>query len=426
MLRFRSVFRHLAKIALGTFSVVLALALVWAAGRARHSKRTSGQDQSANRSLPGILKAPTKVADTAVRAKLIEAYGNLPLAFEPNLGQTNGEVQFLSRGSGYTLFLTSGEAVLALRSQQSSGVSCPLQKATDHGQLTADALRLKLVGANRAARMTGLEELPSKSNYFIGNEPAKWHTNVPNYRKVAARGVYPGIDLVYYGNQRQLEHDFVVAPGADPRAIRLAVDGARKLETDSQGDLIIQVEGSEVSLRKPAVYQKAGGIEQAVDGHYVIEGNHEVAFRVGNYNSSLPLVIDPILSYSTYLGGSDIDSANAIAVAGDGTAFIAGGTFSIDFPTAHSLQPTAGGPRDFPKDAFVSKISADGSALLYSTYLGGEERDEANGIAVDAFGNAYVVGTTLSTFYPGTPGAWDPNCSSDGQCGGTLPGRGGA
>ena len=215
MLRFRSVFRHLAKIALGTFSVVLALALVWAAGRARHSKRTSGQDQSANRSLPGILKAPTKVADTAVRAKLIEAYGNLPLAFEPNLGQTNGEVQFLSRGSGYTLFLTSGEAVLALRSQQSSGVSCPLQKATDHGQLTADALRLKLVGANRAARMTGLEELPGKSNYFIGNNPAKWHNNVPNYRKVAARGVYPGIDLVYYGNQGQLEHDFVVAPGAE-------------------------------------------------------------------------------------------------------------------------------------------------------------------------------------------------------------------
>ena len=284
---------------------------------------------------------------------------------------------------------------------------------------------MRLVGGNPAPELVGLDELPGRSNYFIGRDPKKWHTNVPNYRQIAERGVYAGIDLVYHGNQQQLEYDFVIAPGADPRAIRLAVDGARKMRTDSAGDLIVEAAGGELRLHKPVIYQKAEGIEQPVDGGYVLEGKHEVAFHVGKYNPGLPLVIDPILSYSTYLGGSGIDGANAIAVATDGTAFIAGGTSSADFPTAHSLQPSTGGPRDFPQDAFVSKISADGSALLYSTYLGGTEQDQANGIAVDTFGNAYVVGTTISPDYPGTAGAWDPNCSSDGECGATLPFRNG-
>src|SRR5438445_1632722 len=223
---------------------------------------------------------------------------------------------------------------------------------------------MRLVGCNPAPELVGLNELPGRSNYYIGRDPKKWRTNVPNYRQVAERGVYPGIDLVYHGNQQQLEYDFVIAPSADPRAIRLAVDGARKVRTDSVGDLIVEVATGELRLHKPVIYQKAEGIEEPVDGRYVLEGKHQVAFRVGKYNPSLPLVIDPILSYSTYLGGSVIDSAAAIAVAADGTAFIAGGTFSADFPTTHSLQPTAGGPRDFPKEAFVSKISADGSALL--------------------------------------------------------------
>jgi hypothetical protein len=368
---------------------------------------------------------------SAAPTRLRKAYGNLPLSFESNQGQTDGQVKFLSRGGGYTLFLTPRETVLALAARSRAGDTkrqCRLQSQ-------ASVVRMRLVGSNPAPELVGLDELPARSNYFIGSDPNKWHTNVPNYRQVAERGIYPGIDLVYYGNQRLLESDFVISPGADPRALRLALDGVRKVRTNSEGDLIVEVAGGELRLHKPVVYQpkdsrnRPGNSEltmqnsQFVDGRYVIRGKREVAFQVGKYDSSLPLVIDPILSYSTYLGGSEIDSANAIAVATDGTAFTTGGTSSSDFPTAHSLQPQTRGPRDFPQDAFVSKISADGSTLLYSTYLGGSQQDQGNGIAVDTFGNAYVVGTTVSEDYPGTEGAWDPNCSSDGHCGSTLPGR---
>src|SRR6266566_3014751 len=166
---------------------------------------------------------PASAAE-ATQARLAESYGKLPLSFEANKGQTDRRVKFLSRGSGYTLYLTRDEAVLALRSPQSSVVSSQLQKTTDHGQRTTDTLRMKLVGANQAARVTALEELPGKSNYFIGNDPKQWRADVPTYGKVKYAGVYPGIDLVYYGNQRQLEYDFVVAPGADPKAITLAVE----------------------------------------------------------------------------------------------------------------------------------------------------------------------------------------------------------
>src|SRR5947209_9158105 len=159
----------------------------------------------------------------ATQARLAESYGKIPLSFEANQGQTDPRVKFLSRGSGYTLFLTSDEAVLALRSRQSSVVSSQLQKTTDYGLRTTDTLRMKLVGANQAANVTALDELPGKTNYFVGNDPKKWRTDVPTYGKVKYEGVYPGVDLVYYGNQRQLEYDFVVAPGADPKAITLAV-----------------------------------------------------------------------------------------------------------------------------------------------------------------------------------------------------------
>src|SRR3989475_7853791 len=212
----------------------------------------------------------TKPASSAepTQARLAESYGKLPLSFEANRGQTDPRVKFLARGSGYTLFLTSDEAVLALRSRQSSVVSSQLQKTTDHGLRTTDTLRMKLVGANRAASVTALDELPGKSNYFIGNDPKQWRTDVPTYGKVKYQGVYPGIDLVYYGNQRQLEYDFVVAPGADPKAITLAIENRntkiaarqskiqnRKSKIDSNGDLVVEVNGSEVRFHKPVVYQ---------------------------------------------------------------------------------------------------------------------------------------------------------------------------
>ncbi len=191
------------------------------------------------------------------------------------------------------------------------------------------------------------------------------------------------------------------------------------MRTDAQGDLLVKVAGGELQFRQPVAYQKAGGVERPVPVRYVLQGRNQVSFRLAPYDTRQPLVIDPVLAYSTYLGGSNIDYANGIAVAPDGTAFIAGGTFSADFPTAHALQPNVGGPYDFPQDAFVAKLSADGSTLLYSTYLGGTSQDVANAIAVDAAGEAFVTGTTLSTNFPVTAGSFDPLCGGDGKCGAT-------
>ncbi len=327
----------------------------------------------------------------------------MPLAFEPNTGRTDSEAKFLARGIGYALFLAPTEAVLKLR--EDSGPS--------------GVLRLQLVGANPSSAWYGSDELAGKSNYILGNSPANWHTNIPNYGKVTERGVYHGIDLVYYGNQHALEYDFVVAPGAKPDAIRLAFEGGKNLHID-QGNLVMTFAGGEVRMHQPVAYQESRGERRQVAAKYVINGGDNVSFQIAEYNQQQPLIIDPTLAYSSYLGGSNIDGANAIAVASDSTAFITGGTFSTDFPTAHPLQPNHGGADDFSRDAFVAKISADGSTLLYSTYLGGKNEDVGNGIAVDTFGDAYVTGTTLSPDFPVTPGAFNTLCGGDGQCGATF------
>jgi hypothetical protein len=348
---------------------------------------------------------------------LAKTYRNLPMAMEPNQGQTSKEVKFLSRGRGYGFFLTGKEAVLALHNGQSSFNGQGQSAAKHQTSPRTEILRMKLVGSNPYAEVIGLNKLPGKSNYFIGRDPANWRTNVPNYGKVAERGIYPGIDLIYYGNHQQLEYDFVLAPGANPKSIRLAINGARSLHINSNGDLIVGLENGHLMLHKPEIYQISEGIKEPVSGGFLLQGNYEVAFNIGKYNPSRGLVIDPVLSYSTYLGGSSIDAANGVAVAPDNTAFIAGGTFSSDFPTVHPLQANRGGGPDFPQDAFVAKISADGSTLVYSTYLGGSKTDVANSIAVDSFGNAYLTGTTLSSDFPVTPGSANTLCGGDGKCG---------
>jgi hypothetical protein len=364
----------------------------------------------------------TKPSDGEGSAKVIHEYAKLPMGFEPNVGQANAQVKFLARGEGYTVFLTPGEAVLGLRN--GTGTK-PRDLARDSiaspERRSDDTLRIKLIGANSEPVLAGIDELPGKSNYLKGNQPANWHVGIPTYLKVAEPGVYSGIDLVYYGTQRQLEYDFIVGPGADPRVIQLAIDGPKKLQIDKQGELVARVARGEVHLKKPVAYQEANGGKQTVAANYLLRRDGGVAFQLGKYDKSRTLVIDPILSYSTYLGGSNIDGANAIAVAPDKTAFITGGTYSLDFPTAHPLQPNHGGPDDFFKDAFVSKLSADGSTLLYSTYLGGKNEDVGYGIAVDAFGDAYVTGTTESPDFPvpSTVPSFNSLCGGDGACGAT-------
>jgi Beta-propeller repeat len=371
---------------------------------------------------PSTASQTTAATPVAVAAR---DFAKLPLAFERNVGQVSNrsgnEVKFLSRGRGYLLFVTPTAAVLALRQSASEpdGARAGRRTARQSSSHTA-VLRMQLSGAEQSANVEGLKELPGKSNYFIGNDPSRWRTGVSTYAEVVERTVYPGIDLVYHGNQGQVEYDFEVSPGADPRAIALVMEGARKLRLDSNGDLLVNVDGGALRFHKPVAYQQQGSARQIVPSRYVIKRKNRVQFWLASYDARRALVIDPILAYSSYLGGSSIEGANSIAVAPDGTAFVAGGTFSADFPTAHPLQPSAGGPVDFPQDAFVSKISADGSTLIYSTYLGGTNTDVAYGIAVDSAGEAYVAGATNSPNFPATPLAFDPECGGDGKCGASF------
>ena len=328
--------------------------------------------------------------DPAPSPRVMDSYGKLPLSFEANRGQTARQVKFLARGPGYTLFLTPDAAVLSL-----------------HGQKANAVLRMKLAGANARAGVTGADALPGKSNYFIGSDPNQWRTDVPTYAAVKYAAVYPGIDMLYHGNQRLLEYDFLVAPGADPQAIGIRFQGARKLSVNREGALVIGLGGSEVIEPAPVVYQEIGGQRQTVAGRYVLRGKGRVGFIVAEYDRSQPLVIDPTLVYSTYLGsvnpGNGGNQGTSIAVDASGNAYVTGSTCSLDFPiTLGAFQTTCGGGGD----AFVSKLNAPGSALVYSTYLGGSGLDLGYGIAVDASGSAYVTGQTGSSDFPTTPGAF--------------------
>jgi hypothetical protein len=276
--------------------------------------------------------------------------------------------KFLSRGGGYTVFLTNQEAVVSLRGFEATNA----------------VVRLKLAGQRAATEVAGLDELPGKSNYFIGNDPRRWHTQVPTYTKVRYREVYAGIDLIYYGNQGQLEYDFVVAPGGDPRAIRLRAEGALRMRLDGNGDVVLEAGGAtEVRLHKPVVYQtQPGSVRRLVECRYVMKGAHEVGFDIAAYDATKSLIIDPVLTNSRYLGGSQEDFGSAIAVDRAGNAYVTGATQSADFPTVNPLQPSLRGQ----ESVFVAKFDATGSTLLYSTYVGGSVSDEGHGIGVDGAG----------------------------------------
>ena len=380
-------------------------------------------------------------------AVMQSAYGHLPLSFEANQGQTDSSVQFLIRGRGHQLFLTPSEAVLALRTgetkaERREGDAIHRTPFNSPSTPAPSVVRMTFNGANPQTEVVGLDQLPGIVNYFIGDDPSKWRTNIPTYQKVAYTNIYPGIDLVYYGNQGQLEYDLIVAPGADPSLIRLAFNGAEMLEVDpATGDLVLTLSkpsaNSELStensalaaattlrLHKPVVYQRdEQGEKHLLAGTYVLlasqassprsaskaldatETSH-VAFQVASYNASQPLIIDPVLSWATYLGGSSGDGGIGIAVDQAGQAYVTGGTNTpgSGFPgTAGSLiqSTNAGGEGD----VFVTKLNAAGTALLYSTYLGGNDGGGGRGIAVDQAGNAYVTGLTGGPGFPGTAGS---------------------
>lgn len=347
-------------------------------------------------------------------ASILESLSQIPLSFEANQGQTDSQIDFLSRGSGYNLDLSGTEAVLTLRK--------PIITDTGEALTNEDAiLRMQLVGANPNSEISRVDKLPGKVNYFFGSDPEKWRTNIPTYAKVVYHDVYRGVDLIYYGNQRQLEYDFIVAPGADPSVIILNFQGAEKLEIDSQGNLILQINDNEVVQKRPLMYQQEKvGARQNVSGGYVLRDNHQVGFYVGGYDVNQPLIIDPVLSYSTYIGGGGNDYATAITVDSVGNAYLIGSTSSTDFPTAGPLQLAHSGSYD----VVVVKLNPDGNTILYSTYLGGSGNDVGIGIALDTLGNIYVAGNTnsadfptLNPLQPTLNGDWDAfvaKISSDG------------
>ncbi|MGH9432115.1 MAG: SBBP repeat-containing protein [Terriglobia bacterium] len=459
---------------------------------APQATRTSGNNHNvAHRNLlfqPGAFNRKGLKADQATRSRAAAGLGRLPIIFEPNEGQADPKVQFLARDSGLTMRLERAGAVLTLPSPSTPALpgrvhatagpaatvsTATLRKTSERSSI----LRMDWVGGNRAAQVSGEQQLPGKTNYFIGNDPHHWRTNIPQFARVRYHDIYPGVDLVYYGSHGQLEYDFVVAPGGDPRAITLDVGAglappsrktvqrlhgraqqAAPLRIDANGDLLMSLGGGkEVRFHKPVVYQDVAagfspalnnaapslrsgpalkgastGAQQAaplpsrapgnpqsaiqnrkyLDGRYRVARNNQVSFMLGDYDKTKPVVIDPTLSYSTYLGGTNNDQADDVVLDSAGNIYIDGTTSSTDFPLHNAEQPTCSSCPTSTPDSFVTELSADGSKLIFSTYLGGSAEDDGNGIALDPSGNIYVTGRTFSTDFPVTPNAFQPTCAS--------------
>jgi hypothetical protein len=356
--------------------------------------------------LLGGITSPERGSSTTVgeeeRARVLEDYAQAPLSFEENRGQTDPRVRYLTRGRGYTLYLTEQEAVFSL-----SGAHAEPGALGPAPAPPGAALRMVLVGADPVPGVVGQSGLPGVVSYFKGSNPEGWQAGIPTFARVRYQDVYPRTDLVFRGTRQALEYDFLLAPGADPGRIALRFEGAEDLRIDPDGDLIITTAVGELVHRAPVVYQEVEGDREDVRGEYRLHGDH-VRFAVGAYNPALPLVIDPVvLRYSTFLGGSGLDEGLGIAVDGyTRQAYVTGMTNSTEFPTtAGAFDQTHNGSND----AYVTKLGPTGASLSYSTFLGGSGFDGGTGIAVDGIGSAYVTGFAqeADTDFPTTVGAFD-------------------
>ncbi len=364
----------------------------------------------------------TSAAD---RGNLQAKFAALPLAFEENVGQTDPQVKYMARGSGYTLFLTSSDAVLSLASSSPARMPRPreimeerfagysrkeprsIQRQSERAGVASSAassLRMHLVNGRPEPTAEGRGLLAGKVNYFIGNDPHNWHEGVREFSNISYSGIYPGVDLVYHGEQKQLEFDFIVAAHASASPIRLSFDGAQKIELDKSGNLLLHTSGGDITLRKPVAFQDGSHGRETIDADFILKANHEVGFALGNYDKSRELVIDPLLTYGTYLGGNQDDEAYGIAVDANGNSYVTGESDSTSgFPGSN--------PSDGGYDCFVVKINADGS-LGYTTFVGGSGDDLGSAIALNnklTAGTVFVAGITTSTDLPVTAGVVQSN-----------------
>ncbi len=371
---------------------------------------------SRNNNASNLAKLGLKEADLTTKKLINENYGKLPLRFEKNIGQVDNSIDFISHNSEYSLFISPTKTTFDFNDVQNQinlktnpKVNIQNAKVDDKAQLT-----MQLVGANQQAKCTKLDKLETKSNYLIGNNQNHWKENIENFAKVQYQNIYDGIDIVYYGNQKQLEYDLIVSPHINPNIINISFPDAEKLTIDNQGNLVINVNNKEISKKKPYIYQEVNGNKQEVVGNYIIKENNQIGFNIEAYDVNKPLVIDPTIGYSTYLGGTDSDFSSAIAVDKSGNTYVVGYTKSLNFPTSNPQQKSLSGKTDL----FVAKLNPTGTALSYSTYIGGSEDDFGNSISVDSNGNVYIAGYTFSKNFP----IANPFQSQNGN---TIPNTGG-
>jgi uncharacterized repeat protein (TIGR01451 family) len=376
--------------------------------------------------VPAIpLLAPQGLPGTGsaeMKSRARSLFAGLPLFFEPNVGQGHLDpadlrAKFVTRGPGYSLFLGPEGAILSTVAQSNADSKQRDSKKLGSRQndlakrepsvVRVNSLQMKLAGANPNPTLTGADLLPGKSNYFLGNDSSKWRRSVPQFARVRYENIYRGIDLVFYGNQGRLEYDFQVAPGADPAQAELEFHGAKQLQL-KDGALLIRSEGGSVQLNAPRVYQEIAGRQQPVEGRFILRGANRAGFAIGSYDHSRELVIDPVLSFATYFGGSGDELATSVAVDGGFNIYLTGSTTSpiLSSNPAQVLFPSTLQP-GLTQDVYIAKITpplgSPNAVLDYVAYLGGDGADAPVGISVDSAGNPYVAGTTSSSDFPTTP-----------------------
>lgn len=375
---------------------LLGIFLLWTALVFWPEKQTGFQPHSA-----AAQSSATSHPAQNKRPAAVEMLARQPLSFEASQATTGDQTDFTARGKGYRLFLSATEATLVLQPSQPSGAKRQFSKRVNESALRENVLRMHLAGAKADAHPQAERRLPGEVNYLLGTDQSQWRTALPLFGKVRYQDIYPGVDVVYYGQQNQLEYDFEVAPGADPRAIRLEFAGAERLEINAAGELVLAVGGESIKFQQPVIYQEAGGQRLPVSGGFTRLDGDAVGFELGAYDASRPLVIDPVLVYADYLGGTHYDYANAIASDNDGSAYIVGEAWSIDFPVVNWIHPynnAIGGGE--PVDIFITKFNADGT-LAFSTYFGGPKWDVAYGIAVDQTSRKiYITGYNNGGLFP--------------------------